>query len=366
MNNCVARLPQSEGRDAHRVRELSGWSAVSTAVTAFVTVAAFALATLPASIHAQPAHGIAMYGAPELPADFEALPYANPDAPVGGRIVYGVGGSFDSLHPWIVKGRSPWAIRSHVYETLMGRNWDEPFALYGLLAESIETGPEREWVEFTLRPEARFSDGSPVTIEDVMWSFETLGTKGHPRYRNSWKNIATMVQTGERSLRFTFETVDRELPLILGLRPVLQKKQWEEKDFSESTIEIPVGTGPYVLDSFEPGRFVNFKRNPDYWGWHLGFNRGRNNLEEIRYDYYGDGGIVFEAFKAGEIDSYREWNAAKWETLYDFPAVAAGDVVKSEIPNQRPSGIRGFVFNTRRELFADWGGARRVDTCLQL
>ena len=235
-----------------------------------------------------------------------------------------------------------------------GAKLDEAFSLYGLLAESIETNEDRTWVEFTLREEARFSDGSPVTVEDLMWSFEILGTKGHPRYRTAWNKIEEMTQTGERSVRFTFNTVDRELPLILGLRSVLQKAQWEGKEFDESSLDIPIGSGPYVLSEFDTGRYFVLKRNPDYWGRELGFNRGRHNFDEMRYEYFGDAGVVFEAFKAGEFSTFREWNAAKWESAYDFPAVAAGDIVKSTIPHSRPSGIRGFVMNTRREAFQDW------------
>ena len=303
---------------------------------------------------AAPQHAIAMYGDPTLSSGFSSLPYVNSDAPQGGRVVFGASGSFDSLNPWIVKGRAPWALRSLIYEPLMGRNWDEPFSLYGLLAESIETNDDRDEVEFTLRSEAKFSDGSPVTIDDVMWSFETLGTKGHPRYRNAWTKIESMEQTGPRSVKFTFNQIDRELPLILGLRPVLRKADWEGREFDESSLHTPIGSGPYVLDDFETGRFLSFKRNPDYWGNHLGLTAGRHNIEELRYEYFGDGGVVFEAFKAGEIDIFREWNAAKWENQYDFPAAEDGRVIKSIIPHKRPSGIRGFVFNTRREVFQDW------------
>ncbi|MCY4461433.1 MAG: extracellular solute-binding protein [Albidovulum sp.] len=322
---------------------------VALIFTCFVSIFWFGMG----AASAMPSHGIAMYGEPELPPGFESFPHANPNAPKGGSITYGRSGSFDSLHPWIVKGRAPWEIRSHVYETLMGRSYDEPFTLYGLLAETIETGPNRDWVEFTLRPEARFSDNTPVTIEDVLWSFETLGSKGHPRYSLSWKKVASAEQVGERTVRFTFNTVDRELPLILGLRPVLKKSQWDGRDFSDSSLEIPIGTGPYAIEEFEPGRFIRFARNEDYWGWGLGINKGRHNFDEIVYEYFGDGGVVFEAFKAGEIDTYREWNAAKWDSNYSFPAVESKAVVKSEIPHQRPSGIRGFVFNTRRENFKD-------------
>ena len=295
-----------------------------------------------------------MYGDPQLGEEFESLTYVNPDAPKGGRIVFGASGTFDSFNPWIVKGRAPWALRNQMYETLMGRGWDEPFALYGLLAETIETDEGREWVEFTLRPEARFSDGSPVTVEDVMWSFEILGTKGHPRYRTAWSKIDTMEKTGDRSVRFTFNTVDRELPLILGLRPVLNRAQWDGKEFDESSLDLPIASGPYVLAEFEIGRYFVLKRNPDYWGRELGFNRGRHNFDEMRYEYFGDAGVVFEAFKAGEFSTFREWNASKWDTAYDFPAVTSGDIRKSVIPHGRPSGIRGFVFNTRRDIFKDW------------
>ncbi|WP_166415583.1 extracellular solute-binding protein [Cochlodiniinecator piscidefendens] len=306
--------------------------------------------------HAEAQHGIAMYGDPVLPPDFVSLPYANPDAPQGGQIIFGEGGGFDSLNPYILKGDAPWGIRVHVVESLMGRNWDEPFALYGLLAESIETGPSREWVEFTLREEAAFSDGSPVTVDDVIWSFETLGTEGHSRYRNSWGKVDQIEQVGERSLRITFNTPDLELALIMGLRPVLQRAQWEGMDFADSDglDMFPIGTGPYVISDMDPGRQITFTRNPDYWGNDLPFNRGRHNLDEIRYDFFGDGDVAFEAFKAGETSSYREFNAAKWDNQYDFPAIQNGDIVQSLIPHQRPSGITGFVMNTRNPIFADW------------
>ncbi len=216
---------------------------------------------------AEPQHGIAMYGDPALPADFTALPHVNPDAPKGGRIVFAEAGSFDSLHPYIRKGSTPWQLRFMLAESLMGRSYDEPFTLYGLLAETVETDDDRTWVEFTLREEAAFSDGTPVTVEDVMWSYETLGTKGHPRYHGAWNKIETMEQTGPRSIKFTFNTEDRELPLILGMRPILQKAQWEAANFDESGVDLlPITSGPYVIGDFEPGRYLTLKRNPDYWG----------------------------------------------------------------------------------------------------
>jgi peptide/nickel transport system substrate-binding protein len=307
-----------------------------------------------AVVQADPRHGIAMYGEPALPPDFVSLPQANPDAPKGGSFRWGEAGSYDSFNPFVTKGRAALGISTLTVETLMGRSYDEAFSLYGLLAESIDTDDARTYVEFTLRPEARFSDGSPVTVEDVMWSMETLGTVGNPRYAAAWKKIASMEKTGERSVRFTFNVEDRELPLILGLRPILKKAQWEGKDFAEATMEVPIGSGPYVLDSSELGVYATYKRNPDWWGKDLPFNKGLWNFDEIRYDYYANPQAIFEAFKAGQVSAYREANVSKWLSSYDFPAVQSGDVIKAEIPHSRPSGIEGLAFNTRRPLFADW------------
>lgn len=320
--------------------------------------AALSAAVLLAAQHepagAEPAHGIAMYGEPALPPDFVSLPYANPAAPKGGRIVFGEGGSFDSLNPFIRKGNPPYGIRIHVAESLMGRNWDEPFTLYCLLCESVEVPDDRSWVEFTLREEARFSDGSPVTVDDVIWSLETLGTEGHPRYLNAWTKVASTEATGPRTLRVTFNAVDRELPLIIGLRPILKKAQWDGVAFAEADREVPIGSGPYVVESYEFGRQVTFRKDPDWWGAALPFNAGQHNLDEIRYDYYGDSGVVVEAFKAGAVDSYRELNAALWTTAYDIPPVRNGDIVMAEIPHGRPAGLTGLVMNTRLPEFDDW------------
>ena len=315
---------------------------------------AAALVALAQIAPAEPRNGIAMYGDPALPPDFVSLPYANPDAPKGGKIVFGESGSYDSLNPFIVKGATPAGISLLTVETLLGRSYDEPFSLYGVLAESVDTDDARSYVEFTLREEARFSDGSPVTVDDVLWSFEKLGTEGSPKYATAWKKIAKSEKVGDRGVRFTFTEIDREMPLLLGLRPILKKAQWEGKDFTASTLEAPIGSGPYVVGEMEPGKFISFKKNPDWWAKDLPFYKGQHNFDEVRYEYFGDGGIVFEAFKAGEISTYRETNPAKWASNYDFPAVTAGDVVKSEIPHQRPSGIEGFVFNTRKPMFADW------------
>lgn len=305
--------------------------------------------------HAELAHGIAMYGDPALPPDFVSLPYANPDAPKGGKVVFGNTGGFNSLNPFVQKGTAPWQLRFWTHESLMGRSWDEPFTLYGLLAESLETATDRSWVEFTLRENARFSDGSPVTVDDVIWSYQKLGTEGHLRYRGLWDKIDSIEQTGPRTVRITFNEPDRELALIAGLRPILQKAQWEGKDFANASLhDVPVGSGPYVVGDYEAGRYVTLRRDPDYWGADIPFRRGTMNLDEMRIEFYGDGTVLFEAFKAGELTAIREFNADKWDTQYAFPAVQRGDVVKTEIPHGKPSGMTGFVMNTRNAPFNDW------------
>lgn len=318
--------------------------------------AAIALALIaPATAPAEPSHGIAMYGDPALPPDFVSLPYANPDAPTGGRIVQGEVGGFDSLNPHIRRGRVPWQLRFLAYESLMGRSYGEPFALYGLLAESVEVDPDHMWVEFQLRPEARFSDGSPLTVEDVIWSYETLGTVGHPRYLNAWQKIDSIAPAGDRGVRLTFTEPDRELALIMGLRPILKAGQWDETEFTESGLDtIPISTAPYVIDDFEANRFVSLRRDPDYWGRDIPFRTGTNNIDEIRMEFYADAAAMFEAFKAGELTTMRETNIQKWDTQYDFPATRDGRVVKSLIPHQRPTGITGLVMNTRSPVFSDW------------
>lgn len=317
------------------------------AVVALTSASGFAFA--------EPKHGIAMYGEPALGPDFTHLPYANPDAPKGGAIITGEVGGFDSLNPHIRKGRVPWQLRFLAYESLMGRSWDEPFSLYGLLAETIETAEDRSWVKFTLREEAKFHDGSPVTVEDVLWSYETLGTIGHPRYHGLWKKIETAEQTGPRSVRFTFNVEDRELALIAGLRPILKKAQWDGIDFTESGLEnVPITSAPWVIRDFEAGKFVSLQRDENYWGKDIPFRQGTQNLDEVRLEFYGDGTAQFEAFKAGELNSNREFNVAKWDEQYNFPRLETGEFVKSVLEHQRPSGITGFVMNTRKDVLKDW------------
>ena len=320
-------------------------------------VAALAASTSLFAGHAQaePTHGIAMYGDPALPQDFAHLPYANPDAPSGGAIVTGNVGSYDSLNPFIVKGSVHWQLRFMMGESLMARSLDEPFSLYGLLAESVETADDRSWVEFTLREEARFSDGSPVTVEDVIWSYETLGTVGHPRYHGFFNKVDTIEPVGERGVRFTFNVEDRELALLAGLRPILQKSQWDGLDFAESGLDtIPVTSSPYTITDFEAGRYIEFTKNDDYWGHGVvPFTNGLYNLDTVRMEFFGDETAAFEAFKVGDVNSNREFNVAKWDSQYDFASIQNGDFIRSILPHSRPSGITGFVMNTRLPQFSD-------------
>ena len=295
-----------------------------------------------------------MYGTPALPPDFVSLPYVNPDAPQGGAITLGNTGGFDSLNPFVLKGTSPWQLPFFTHESLMGRSWDEPFALYGLLAESIEVPADRAWVEFTLREEARFADGTPVTVEDVIFSYDMLGTDGHPRYHGLYRQIDSIEKTGPRSVRMTFNTENRELALLAGMRPILSKAQWEGRDFANAPLaDLPIGTGPYTITDYQAGRSVELTRNPDYWGKNVPFRQGTHNIDTITLDFYGDANVLFEAFKAGEISAVREFNAETWATQYDFPAIQRGEVLKSIFAHSKPSGMTGFVMNTRRPPFDD-------------
>lgn len=306
-------------------------------------------------------HGIAMIGEPALPDDFTHFPYVNADAPKGGKIVYGVVGTFESMNPFIVQGgttsarglRDP-VFGALVFESLLARNADEAFTLYGLLAETVETPPDRGWVEFTLHPDARFSDGMPVTVDDVVFSLEILRDKGRPNYRSSYGKVERIERIGERGVRFHIENAnDRELPLILGLMPILPKHAIDQETFDRSTLKTPIGSGPYVVAEINAPNFTVFKRNPDYWAKDLPVKRGFDNFDEIRVEYYRDGNTMFEAFKKGLYSVNPEGDPSKWDSAYNFPAVTDGRVVKETFRTGTPKGMSGFVFNTRKPYFAD-------------
>ncbi len=315
--------------------------------------------TFATGVLAEPMHGIAMHGAPALPADFGHLPYANPDAPKGGRVAYGFPGSFDSINPFIVKGNAPRGLMdglfgNNVWDTLLMRSADEPFTLYGLLAETVEVPDDRSGVEFTIHPDARFSDGTPLTVEDVIFTVDLLKEKGRPNYRSRFGKVASIERVGERGVRFVFgDGADRELPLLIGLTPVLPKHATDPETFDQSTIQPMVGSGPYVIERVEPGSRVLLKRNPDYWARDLPVKRGFDNWDEISIEYFRDANTYFEGFKTGAFDVHFETEAGRWLTGYDFPAVRDGRIVKVETESGSPKGMSGIVMNTRREIFSD-------------
>ncbi|MET0688629.1 MAG: extracellular solute-binding protein, partial [Methyloceanibacter sp.] len=309
---------------------------------------------LPCPARAEPAAGIAMHGEPARQKAFTSFPYVNPAAPKGGRATFSVQGSFDSLNPLIVKGAPADGVREYLYESLLARAHDEPFTLYGLIAEAVETPLDRSFVEFTLNPAAKFSDGTPITVDDVIFSHAVLRDHGRPNHRSYYKKVAKVAQTGERKVRFTFDASgDREMPLILGLMPVLPKHLLTAETFEKTTLTPPIGSGPYTISKVEPGKSITFKRNPNYWGGDLPVNRGLYNFDEIRYDYYRDAGSMFEAFKSGLVRLRNEDDPTRWTEGYNFPALRDGRVVKEELPVATPAGMSALVFNTRRPLFAD-------------
>jgi peptide/nickel transport system substrate-binding protein len=332
------------------------------AMVAALPVLAFAACgdALAADAH----YAIAMHGQPAWSANFTHPTYANPSAPKGGRLVQGVLGTFDSLNPFIVKGLAAQNLRGYVYESLLARGYDEPFALYGLLAQSVETNDARSYVTFIIDPRARFSDGKPVTPQDVIFSWALLRDKGRPNYRAYYIKVTKAEVVGERGVRFDLAGADdRELPLILGLMPVLPQHATDPETFEDTSFEPLVGSGPYVLSEVKPGDSVTFKRNPDYWGRDLPINRGLWNFDEIRFDYYRDSNSHFEAFKKGLYDVRVELDPGRWEAGYDFPALRDGRVVKEVFPYGLPKGMYGLVFNIRRPIFSD---ARVREAILQL
>ncbi|MDE2374896.1 MAG: ABC transporter substrate-binding protein [Hyphomicrobiales bacterium] len=295
-----------------------------------------------------------MHGTPAMPDGFSAAPYADADAPQGGRLVQGVLGTFDSLNPLIVKGIPAQSMRGYVIESLMARGYDEPFTLYGLLARTIETDDARSYVTFSIDPAAHFSDGTPVTAADVVFSWQLLREHGRPSHRAYYSKVTKAQVLDERTVRFDLGAGnDRELPLILGLMPVLPRHAVDVAAFEDSTLKKPIGSGPYVVADVGFGKSITFKRDPNYWGRALPINRGLWNFDEIRFDYYRDANAFFEAFKTGLYDVRVEQDASRWRTGYDIPAVRDGRIIKETFVSGQPKLASNFVFNTRRAIFAD-------------
>ena len=316
---------------------------------------------LPALAKAQGAHGIAMHGGLALPPDFSHLPYANPGAPKGGTLRIGFFGTFDSLNPYNIKaGSTAQGLSVNVFQTLMARSLDEPFSLYGLVAESIETDEARSFATFRINPKARFSDGSPITAEDVLFTFNLLKTKGRPQHR-AYDRVKGVLLPDAMTIRFDLSGLnDREMPLTLALMPVLSQAKTDVEHFTEATLAPPVASGPYRITQVAPGERIVLTRNPDYWGRDLPIHRGMFNFDILEITYFRDANVMFEAFQAGLLDYREETNPTRWLKAYDFPALRDGRVATESLPLGGPKGMEGMVFNTRRPLFAD----RRVREAL--
>lgn len=306
-------------------------------------------------------HALTLYGGPKYPADFTHFDYVNPDAPKAGQIRLAAIGTYDNLNPFILKGVAA-AGSLLLYNRLCTKSKDEPFTEYGQLAQSIQMPSDRSWVIFELHPEARWHDGVPVSAADVIFSFKTLTTQGIPFFRTFYADVDTVFAIDERRVKFQFqEGTNREMPLIVGQLRILPAHYWQDRDFGATTLEPPLGSGPYKIADFEPGRSITYERVEEYWGRDIPVHKGRHNFDVIRYEYYRDRNVAIEAFKAGEYDYRSLGNSKEWATDYEgFASVAEGRMVKEAIPHQLIRGMSGFAFNTRREKFKD----RRVRRAL--
>jgi microcin C transport system substrate-binding protein len=314
-----------------------------------LAVALFLLFATPAA--AEPTYALSLLGTPKLPADFQHFPYANPDAPKGGSVTLGANGSFDSFNNFVVRGTAAAGI-ARLYDTLLADNDDEASTMYAHLAQSVDVAADHMSATYTIRPEAHFNDGTPVTAEDVAWTFNTVRDKGLPAFRAYYADVANVTVDSERVVTFHFKTAENhELPLILGQIAILPEHWWKGRDFSAPLSEPPVGSGPYTVASFEPGRSITYRRVPNWWAANLPTGRGLYNFDTIRYEYFRDPTVTFQAFKAGQIDFRTESSAKNWATAYDFPAVTQGLVKKAEVPQRLPTGMQAFVMNTRRPVF---------------
>ncbi len=304
-------------------------------------------------LYAQSSHALSMYGDVKYASDFEHFDYVNPNAPKGGQLKLAVIGSFDNLNPYILKGMAG-AGSDLLYQSLTVKSDDEAFTEYGSIARAIETPEDRSWVAFDLREEARWHDGKPITVADVIWTFNTLREKGHPFYRSYYTAVENVTQTGKRRVQFNFKSSgNRELPLIMGQMPILPKHYWTTagRDFSKTTSEPPLGSGPYQISHIELGRRITYQRVADWWAKDLSINKGRYNFDTVHFDYYRDAGVALQALLAGQYDIRAENVAKQWALSYDHPAVTKGQLIKQKIPHNIPTGMQAFVYNLRREKF---------------
>ncbi len=298
-------------------------------------------------------HALSLHGDVKYDADFKHFDYVNPNAPKGGEAKMAGLGTFDNLNPFILKG-VPAIGLGMTYNTLLTPSLDEPGTEYGALAESVEVPPDFSWVTFTLRANARWHDGKPVMVEDVIFTMEILKEKGHPFYRSYYANVSSVEKTGPRTVKFSFSGGEnRELPMIIGQLAIVPKHYWEGRNFEKTTTEPPLGSGPYKIESLEIGRYITYSRVEEYWGRDLAINVGQNNVDVIRYDYYRDATVAVEALKAGEYDFRAENSSKDWATAYEIPAFAQGRLIKELVPDKNSSGMQAFWFNTRRSKFVD-------------
>ena len=301
-------------------------------------------------------HAIAMHGEPKYDQNFISVEYVSNNAEKGGNIVRSAIGTYDTFNPFTLKGTSAAGI-GLLYESLTVGSSDEAFTEYGLLAKSIEWPDDRSWVTFTLRDEAKWHDGKKITSDDVIWTFNTLMEKGHPFYKYYYGDVSEVIKINENKVKFEFSTnTNKELVLIVGQLPVLPKHYWENKNFEETTLDVPIGSGPYKIKSFDAGRSITYELDMDYWGFEnniVPIKVGKDNMGSIRYDYYKDRGVEREAFKSGEIDFFSENTSKEWATGYDIDAVTEGLIKKELIPHENPQGMQAFAFNTRKDIFAD-------------
>ena len=298
-------------------------------------------------------HAIAMHGEPKYKKDFKHVNYVNPNAFKGGEIVFSSIGTYDTFNPFTLKGTAADGI-GNLFETLTTSSGDEAFTEYGLLAKSIEWPDDRSWVAFNLRKEAKWHDGKNVTPEDVIWTFNTLMEKGHPFYKYYYGDVLEVVKENDLKVRFNFKgKTNKELPLIVGQLPVLPKHYWEDKNFEETTLDIPIGSGPYKINTFDAGRTVTYELDKNYWGFNIPIKKGTENFGVIKYEYYKDRGIEREAFKAGEVDFFSENSSKEWATSYEIPAVHNNIIIKELIEHENPQGMQAFVFNIRKNIFKD-------------
>ena len=311
----------------------------------------FVVISLPSFADINVSHAIAMHGKPKYNDDFIHVDYVNPNSYKGGKVIFSSIGTYDTFNPFTLKGTAASGI-GNLFETLTTSSSDEAFTEYGLLAETIEWPDDRSWVSFNLRKEAKWHDGKNVTPEDVIWTFNTLMEKGHPFYKYYYGDVIEVVKEGDLKVRFNFKgNTNLELPLIVGQLPVLPKHYWENINFEETTLETPMGSGPYKINSFDAGRSITYELDMNYWGFNVPIKKGTENFGLIKYEYYKDRGIEREAFKSGEIDFFSENTSKDWATSYDIPAVQNGLIIKESIEHENPQGMQAFAFNTRKELF---------------